>query len=130
MLWFVLTSLAVGLPVAVAARAVLPGPRPLTLPTATVLAVVGAFAGALLARVLLGEAGSVVHPLRRELVGPLLGSAVTVLVGWGARAHTYHSGPRPPRPRPWAEPVDTPPRPASQRDPGAEVSASLEDNVP
>ncbi|WP_018634829.1 hypothetical protein [Parafrankia elaeagni] len=104
MLWFVLTSLAVGLPVAVAARALLPGRRPLTLGTAAVLGVLGALAGAAAGRVLLGGAGPTTHPLRRELAGPLLGAALAMIVGWGVRARAYRSGPRPVRPRPWAEP--------------------------
>ncbi|MEX5634456.1 GlsB/YeaQ/YmgE family stress response membrane protein [Parafrankia sp. FMc2] len=98
-----LTSLAVGLPVAVAARALLPGRRPLTLGTAAVLGVLGALAGAAVGR-LLGDADPTAHPLRRELAGPLLGAALAVLAGWGVRARTYRSGPRPVRPRPWAEP--------------------------
>ncbi|MCK9904126.1 hypothetical protein CC117_17105 [Parafrankia colletiae] len=104
MLWFVLTSLAVGLPVAVAARALLPGRRPLTLGTAAVLGVLGALAGAAVGRALLGGAGPTTHPLRRELAGPLLGAVLAMLAGWGVRAWTYRSGPRPARPRPWAEP--------------------------
>lgn len=129
MLWFVLTSLAVGLPVAVVARAVLVGPRPLSLWAAVALGVPGALVGALLARALLGDAGLAAHPLRRELAGPLLGSVAAVLIGWAVRVHTYRSGPRTPRPRPWAERAEAVPAPAPRTYPGARVLPTLEDNV-
>ncbi|OAA28834.1 hypothetical protein UG55_1005356 [Frankia sp. EI5c] len=103
MVWFVLTSLVVGLAVALAVRAVLPGTRPLTLRMAAVLGWLGALAGAGAGRVFLGAAGLAAHPVRGALAGPLLGALFVLLVGWGVRSHIHHSGPRPPRPRPWSE---------------------------
>ncbi|WP_035751652.1 hypothetical protein [Parafrankia discariae] len=102
MVWFVLTSFGLGTLVAVAARAVLPGRRPLTLGTASVLGVLGALLGGAVGQAVLGgPAGG--GPAPRAAVGPLVGALLAVAIGWGVRAHRYHSGPRPAgsqRPRP------------------------------
>ncbi|ABW14652.1 conserved hypothetical protein [Parafrankia sp. EAN1pec] len=93
MLWFVLTSFVLGMLAAVAARAVLPGRRPLMLGTASVLGVLGALLGGAVGQVVFARPVGA-EPASRTVVGSLLGALLVITIGWGVRAHRYHSGPR------------------------------------
>jgi uncharacterized membrane protein YeaQ/YmgE (transglycosylase-associated protein family) len=80
MLWFIITMLVIGLVAGFIARALVPGPDPMSVPATILLGIVGSFIGGFLGWALFGkdlEEGAL-QP--SGLIGSIVGAVIALLV--------------------------------------------------
>ncbi len=80
MLWFILVLLVVGLIAGFIARAIVPGPDPMSIGGTLLLGIVGSFIGGFLGYVLFGKDASSGAFQTSGLIGSIIGAVIALLV--------------------------------------------------